>query len=186
MKEKISKFLNNPLHYLKLNLRILKAIIFFPLYYIIYRKVGFYCYISGKSSILNYGNISLGKRVYINPFVTIWPVSLQIGNNVQINPGTSIYGKVTIGNNVMIAPNCMIVGGNHGTKNNDVPMIMQDSTEKGIIIEDDVWIGANCVIVDGVKISKGSVVGAGAIVTKDTVPYSINIGSPARLIKIRQ
>lgn len=185
MKEKIIKFLRNPLHYLRLNIRQLKGILLFPFYKIIYKDIGFYCYISSKSSVLNYANISLGKKVFINPFVTIWPVSLQIGNNVQINPGTSIYGTVIIGDNVMIAPNCMIVGGNHGFQNNNVPMIEQKSTEKGIIIEDDVWIGANCVVLDGVRIAKGSVIGAGAVVTRDTEPYSINLGSPSKMVKIR-
>ena len=60
------------------------------------------------------------------------------------------------------------------------------SFSKGnIIVEDDVWIGSNCVILSGVKIGKGSIVGAGSVVTKDVEPYSIVGGSPAKLIKYR-
>jgi acetyltransferase-like isoleucine patch superfamily enzyme len=185
MIKKVNKLVKNPLHYLILLQRKVKSIFLFPVYFFVFREIKFYCYISFRSSILNFKNISLGHHVFINPFVTLWPTVLNIGDNVQINPGTSVYGKVTIGNNVMIAPNCMIVGGDHSMTNNSVPMILQESTEKGIIIEDDVWIGANSVITDGVVIAKGSVIGAGSVVTKNTEPNSINIGVPAKFLKYR-
>ena len=186
MAEKVSKFFLNPIHYSILGFRSILSLILFPFYKIIFGSIRGVCFISFKSSILNFKNIKLGKGVQINPFVTIWPTKLIIGDNVQINPGTAIYGKVSIGNNVMIAPNCMIVGGNHGIENKGIPMIFQESLEKGILIEDDVWIGANSTIVDGVRIAKGSVIGAGSVVTRDTQPFSVNVGVPSKIIKLRE
>ena len=73
----------------------------------------------------------------------------------------------------MIGPNVSIPGANHNFESINVPMNMQGNTIKGTIIEDDVWIGANSVILDGIAIGKGSVIGAGSVVAKDVEPYSI-------------
>jgi acetyltransferase-like isoleucine patch superfamily enzyme len=86
----------------------------------------------------------------------------------------------------MIAPNCTIVRGNHGIKDNGEPMINQQCTTKGqVIIEDDVWIGANCVMLDGVAIRSGAVIGGGSVVTKEVPPKAIVAGNPAKIIKYR-
>ncbi|MFH6999046.1 acyltransferase [Flavobacterium sp. FlaQc-57] len=153
---------------------------------LIYKDVGLFTYISLSSSIRNYKNISLGNKSQINSFVVLWPTKLILGQNTQINPGTTIYGNVTIGNNVMIAPNCMIAGGNHNFKDVNIPMILQGSNEKGIKIEDDVWIGANSVIIDGVKIGKGAVIAAGSVVVKDVQEYDIVAGPASIKIKDRK
>ncbi|MCW3786766.1 acyltransferase [Plebeiibacterium sediminum] len=137
-------------------------------------------------SIRNFNNVEIGDKVIINRQVVIWVSKLTIGNNVQINPNTCIYGRVEIGNNVMIAPNCMIASGNHGIDFGKV-MIEQNCTTKGpIIIKDDVWIGANSVILDGVNIGKGAVIGAGSVVSHDVPEYSIVFGNPARFYKTRK
>ena len=182
---KFLKLLYNPFVYLDKFMNYLQSILLWFFRKILYKKVIFTSYISLKSSIRNHKNISLGKNVQINSFVVLWPTSLQIGNEVQINPGTAIYGKVIIGNNVMIAPNCMIVGGNHGFEMLDQPMIFQKSTEKGIVIEDDVWIGANSVVLDGVVIKKGAVIAAGAVVSKNVEQFELVAGVPAKKIKNR-
>lgn len=97
-------------------------------YYVL--MVGFYkelhitCYISPRSSIRNYKNISLGRNCIVNDNVALWG-HLKTGNNIQLNPGTCVYGNVAIGNDVMIAPNVMIAGGNHSIICNDIPMISQ-------------------------------------------------------------
>lgn len=137
------------------------------------------------ASIGNHNLLSIGKNVEINHNVTIWGNDISIGDNTQINPSTSIYGKVKIGNDVMIAPNCMIAGGNHGYMDVKIPMKYQQGTSKGIIIEEDVWIGANSIILDGVKIEKGAIIGAGSVVTKNVARYSIYAGNPAKFIKKR-
>lgn len=150
-----------------------------------YNEIHVSCYVSPRSSIRNHRNTALGRKCIVNDNVVLWCASLKIGNNVQINPGTCIYGNVVIGNNVMIAPNVMIAGGNHGFSRNGVPMIYQQCTSKGIVIGDDVWIGANVVILDGVSVGEGAIVAAGAVVTKDVDPYSVVTGNPASLKKLR-
>ena len=79
----------------------------------------------------------------------------------------------------------MIFAYNHGTELINVPMINQPYYESDIIIGDDVWIGAGTVITAGVKIGKGSVIGSNSTVTKDIPEFSIAVGSPAKVIKIR-
>jgi acetyltransferase-like isoleucine patch superfamily enzyme len=85
----------------------------------------------------------------------------------------------------MIAPNCMISGGNHNYIDNLIPMIFQSSNSKGIIIDDDVWIGANSVILDGVTIEKGAIIAAGSVVKNNVAKYEIVAGNPAKKIKSR-
>jgi len=182
----IEKFFNNPFFYFQFSIRYISSFYKYPFRVLIFNKIGFFTYISNNSSIRNHRNISVGNFCQINSFVVLWPTFLKIGTNTQINPGTAIYGNVSIGNNVMIAPNCMIAGGNHSYSSLEIPMILQGSNEKGIIIEDDVWIGANSVITDGVTIRKGTIVAAGSVVTKSTEEYSINAGVPSKKINERK
>lgn len=110
-----------------------------------------------------------------------------IGKNSSINAYTLINGGggVIIGDGVRIASHCSIISGNHNFLDVSTPIYLQGETMKGIIIEDDVWVGAGVSILDGLTISKGSVIGAGSVVTKSTKPYSINVGVPSAEIKIR-
>lgn len=143
-------------------------------------------YIHFSVSIQNFKKISMNKNSHIHRNSVIWG-ELQLGENVSIGPNNYIYGQVIMGDFIMTAPNCMFAGGSHGFKDNSVPMKNQESTiKRPIVIEDDVWIGANSVILDGVKICKGSIVGAGSVVTKDVNPYSIVGGNPAVVIKSRK
>lgn len=123
----------------------------------------------------------IGDYVIINAFNN--PV--EIGEHSQINPFTVIYGhdSVHIGKNVMVAPHCMISSGNHDFKQLEVPMRFAGTLSKGpIVIEDNVWIGANCTITDGVKIGHDAVVGANSLVNKDVAPYDIVGGVPAKTL----
>ena len=185
MNNLIKKFYNNPIFYIVYIFRILFSLMMFPLRKLIYKDIGFLTYISLTSSVRNHRNISLGNNCQINSFVVLWPTKLSVGSNCQFNPGTAIYGDVTIGNNVMIAPNCMIAGGNHTFRDVNIPMIFQGSNEKGIMIGDDVWIGANSVIVDGVKIGSGAVIAAGSIIVKNVQEYHVVGGVPAKQLKSR-
>jgi acetyltransferase-like isoleucine patch superfamily enzyme len=113
---------------------------------------------------------------------------IKIGKYAQLNPYTVLYGGyIEIGDNVMIAPHCVIASGNHDFKQTSLPMRFAGNITKGpIVIADDVWIGANCTIVDGVKIGKGAVVAANSCVTDNVIPYSIVGGVPAKVIGNRK
>lgn len=112
--------------------------------------------------------------------------SVTIGQYCHINENVFIQSAI-IGSHVMIAPNVSILKSSHNFKFTDIPMIKQGESE-GLapIICDDVWIGRNAVILPGIKIGKGSIIGAGAIVTKNVEEYSIVGGVPAKLIKKRR
>lgn len=142
------------------------------------------CFVSPFASIRNHNQVFLGAYSVINRHSVIW-AQLHAGCNLQLNPGSCIYGNVVIGDNVMIAPNVVIAGGNHGIIKNGIPMCDQLGTSKGIKIGNDVWIGANVVILDGVIVGEGAVVAAGAVVSNNVEPYSIVAGVPAKKIKMR-
>lgn len=105
--------------------------------------------------------------------------------NIGIN--AYIQGKVIIGKYVMMGPECSIWTINHETERTDIPMCEQGTrTEQAVIIEDDVWIGAKVTILPGVHIGRGSIIGAGSVVSKDIPEYSVAVGNPVRVIKNRR
>ncbi len=130
----------------------------------------------------------VGKDVYIADGVVIYfPQNVEIGDHCSINHGCYIHGGggVIIGNNVRIAPHVCIISMEHEYRKPNVPIRLQGYRREPIIIEDDVWIGANAVILKGVRIGRGSVIAAGSVVTRDVPPYSVVAGVPAKLIKRR-
>jgi len=106
-----------------------------------------------------------------------------IGDRTRIGLGNTIIGPVTIGNDIMFAQNIILSGLNHGYEDISLPISQQKTSVAEIIIEDEVWIGANSVIVAGVTVGKHSVIAAGSVVTKSIPPYSIAAGNPAKIIK---
>ncbi|AGS26187.1 acyltransferase [Rhizobium etli] len=108
-----------------------------------------------------------------------------LGEHCSINPYACVSGKVTCGNGVRIASHASIVGFNHGFDDPDRPIHRQGVVSIGIIIGDDVWIGANCVILDGVTIGNGAVIAAGAVVTQDIPSLAIAGGVPAKVLRNR-
>lgn len=138
----------------------------------------------GKESL---GKITIGNEVKIKEFVHIYTYSghVQIGDQVSINPYCMIYGQggVVIGNKVLIAAQTIIVSANHNFQDTSIPKTYQGMTAKGIVIGDDVWIGAGCKILDGVTIGNGAIIAAGAVVTQNVAPYTIVGGIPAKPIK---
>ena len=117
--------------------------------------------------------------------------TISIGDHCHIGRMAclqSAHGKIRIGNHVLFGPYVSIHGGNHiydkiGVYMTDVKK--EPNTDGEVVIEDDVWVGANAIILKGVKIGEGAIVSAGAIVTKDVEPYSIVAGVPAKKIKMR-
>jgi len=130
----------------------------------------------------------------IDSFVKIKPAGgtgdIFIGQFSVINSGTVIYAGngVTIGAYVAIAANCTLAPTNHQVFDRRIRIMQQGfmPSRGGIIIEDDVWIGANSVLLDGSILRQGCVIGAGSLVRGEVPPYSINVGNPLRLIKYRE
>ena len=136
------------------------------------------------------GSITIGKKCELLNGVLLMTYggTIEIGNNCSINPYSIIYGhgNLKIGNNVLIAAHTVIIPANHIFSDHSKPINNQGLTKLGIVIEDDVWIGAGCKILDGVTIGKGSVIAAGAVVNKDVANYTIVGGVPAKFIKKRE
>ncbi|MBB4053835.1 acetyltransferase-like isoleucine patch superfamily enzyme [Devosia subaequoris] len=107
------------------------------------------------------------------------------GAHCTVNPHAMISGKVTCGDGVRIASHVSLVGFNHGYDDPDTPIYRQKHETLGITIGDDVWIGANAVVVDGVTIGRGAVIAAGAVVSKDVPEMAIVGGVPAKVLRFR-
>lgn len=120
--------------------------------------------------------------------------NIHVGNDVYIGPNCTLLAAdsfIRIGDKVMFGPGVYVIAGNHRI---DIPgRYMKDvglhekllENDLGVTICEDVWIGANAVILDGVEIGRGSVIAAGSVVTKSVHPYSIIAGVPAKLIRYR-
>jgi len=128
---------------------------------------------------------SCGKNPTIfMPIVISEPENVEIGDDVSLAPFVHIWGGggIKIGHRVMIASHTAITSLTH-----DYCHMRMYGTiiKKAIVIEDDVWIGGHCVVLPGIIIGKGSVIGAGSIVTRNVEPNAIMAGVPARLLKYR-
>jgi acetyltransferase-like isoleucine patch superfamily enzyme len=113
---------------------------------------------------------------------------LSIGPRASIGAGCVMYAstRLEIGADTMLAAQCYVGGGRYAVfGRTDVPIAEQPEPRRGVVIEDDCWLGAGVVVVDGVRIGRGSVVGAGAVVTRDVAPYSVIAGVPAKPIASR-
>lgn len=110
---------------------------------------------------------------------------VAIGDNCQINELVRL-DNVSIGSNVMVAREVVFLGKMHESAAVDVPMNEQGvKAVAATVVEDDVWVGLRAVVMPGVVIRSGCIIAAGAVVTKDTEPYSIYAGVPAKKIKRR-
>jgi len=113
---------------------------------------------------------------------------IKIGNDSYIGTYSCIHayhGVIEIGNDVLIAGHVYIHSSNHRFSDPSIPIRLQGNIPNTVRIDDDVWIGANATILPGVHIGKGAVVGGGAVVTKDVMPYTVVAGVPARVIRMR-
>lgn len=132
--------------------------------------------------------LDIGKGTIIHEYVALKSPGygrIHIGRNCKINRFNQVEGEdVHIGNNVVFGPAVHVVGADHNFKKGKL-IRSQGGTPAPIRIEDDVWLASKVIVLKGVKIGRGSVVGASAVVTKDIPPYSIAIGIPAKVIKKR-
>lgn len=134
------------------------------------------------------GNITVGKGCVISENAELLCISIGsvlVGDKSTVNRNTCVRGNVIIGKNCSIGPNCVIVGADHIFSDKSKLIKAQGIASKGIVIEEDVWIGGNVTILDGVRIGQGAVIGGGAVVTGSIPPYCVAVGNPCKVIKNR-
>lgn len=128
-------------------------------------------------------SVGLGVNIEHGAFFT---PALSIGDRSGVGVDCEVHGEVIIGKDVMMAPEVVIYTKGHAFEDVTRPMIEQGETKmKPVIIEDDVWLGRRAMILPGVRIGHGSIIGAGAIVTKDVEPMTVVAGNPAKVVKVR-
>ena len=135
-----------------------------------------------------------GDHVHVGHYCEFIPSHIHCGHHVHIGPHASFIASIAhiyIGNYVMFGPGVTIRGGDHRIDVVGKHIYEVGEAEKlpendqDVVIDDGVWVGCNVTILKGVKIGKGAVVAAGAVVTKDIPPYSIVGGNPAKVIRMR-
>ena len=148
----------------------------------------------GKHSVIHhsarmdtppYRKFSLGDYSVVESFACINNAvgDVIIGDNTRVGLHNTIIGPVTIGNHVNLAQGITVTALNHNFSDTNKRIDEQGINTNAVTIDDDVWVGANAVILPGVKIGNHCVVAAGAVVTKDVPPHSLVAGVPAKVIK---
>ncbi|MBO4369289.1 MAG: acyltransferase [Desulfovibrio sp.] len=130
-----------------------------------------------------------GVRLGTGVFLSAENGSLDLEERVALSPNVQVLaddGAIHIGRLTAIGPGTVLRAANHSFARCDIPIMEQGHTRGSVFIDEDVWIGANCVITPDVRIGKGAIVGAGAVVTHDVDPYTIVAGVPARCIANRK
>jgi acetyltransferase-like isoleucine patch superfamily enzyme len=135
--------------------------------------------------------ILLGREVFIGrgAVINVRTGRIELGDCSNIGAFSRIgcsNGAVRIGKDVLVGPYTYIGAGNHRFERTDIPMSQQGQDHKGgVVIGDDVWIGGGCHVLDGVTVGRGTIIGAGSIVTRNIPEYSIAFGVPAKVYRKR-
>lgn len=134
----------------------------------------------GENTLVMHGAI-----LHVYNFRNLPQAGIWIGRDSLIGEYTVIRGQggVQIGDRVYTSPMTQLIAVNHVFEDPERPFVEQGITAQGIVVEDDVWLGANAVITDGVRVGRGAVVAAGAVVTEDVPPHTVVGGVPARVIR---
>lgn len=135
---------------------------------------------------------SYGKSFWFDPDGFYSFGNINVGDNVNLGIRPTLIAKLSkiqIGSYVMFGPEVMVIGGGHSV--GKVGRFMTDVSEKtgnedlGVVIQDDVWVGARAILLRGVTVGRGAVIGAGAVVTKSVPPYAIVGGNSAAVLGFR-
>jgi acetyltransferase-like isoleucine patch superfamily enzyme len=149
------------------------------------------CLVGPRCRVDRPWRVRMGARCVVQSDVWLAIVDedarLEIGDHGFIGRGAQIEVsmRVRIGRGALIAPGVYVTDHNHGTRAGQ-PMFEQPCVAAPVEIGDDVWIGAGCVILPGVRIGNGAIVAAGAVVTKDVPSRGVVGGVPARLLRMRE
>lgn len=148
-----------------------------------------YCKLSAQGD--DESEIVIGNEVLLGRSTVLGTRNgrIEIGDFTNIGAGCRMgtTSQIKIGKHVLFAANCYIGGAQHNFDRTDIPIMRQGYNNRGgVTIEDDVWLGTDVKILDGVTIGTGCVIGAGALVTKDIPPYSIALGIPAKVTGSRK
>jgi acetyltransferase-like isoleucine patch superfamily enzyme len=129
--------------------------------------------------------LSLGKKTLIEGLsvVCTWHGDVILEDGASIGIGSIVMGPVLIGKNSSCSQNCFISGQSHRYEDVSKNFLRQGVKTEQVVIEENVWIGANSVILPGVKIGNNSVIGAGSTVIEDVPPLSVAVGNPAKIIR---
>jgi len=148
-------------------------------------KKGSVIYRSVRKDLVPFKRFILGNHSVVEDFSCLNNAvgDLIIGNNSRIGLGNTIIGPVQIGSNVNLAQNVTISGLNHNYLDVNRTIDSQGVSTLPIFIEDDVWVGANSVILAGISIGKHSIIAAGSVVNRSVPPFTVVAGNPAKIIK---
>jgi acetyltransferase-like isoleucine patch superfamily enzyme len=134
--------------------------------------------------------LKIGNGVFVgrNTILTCHDGDIVLEDNVNIgfNCVISSLGSIVIKANHLMAAFCYLVGGDHVADRTDVPILYQGRTAKGIMIEENIWLGAGVAVLDGSTVGRDSIIGAHAVVNGKIAPYSIAVGAPAKTIRDRR
>lgn len=145
-------------------------------------------YIHGDGGAVSLGQ---GTKVYRGTIIEAGAGgSIYIGDDTHIQASCDLKGflkDLVIGSKVSVGPHCCFSSYNHRFDDATTPIASQGLTSRGdTVVEDDAWLGAGVTVLDGVRIGRGAVVGAGSVVTRDLPAYSICVGAPARVVRWRE
>ncbi len=137
----------------------------------------------------NNSRIQLGQNVTLDQGVDVrthWTGQIALGDRTYIGPYSCLSGdSITIGQDCLISSHVAIYANNHCFDDINRPIRTQGNRYQGIVIEDDCWLGTGVKILDGVTVGRGSVIAAGAVITKTVPPYAVMVGVPARVLRYR-
>ncbi|WP_447979314.1 acyltransferase [Candidatus Nitrospira bockiana] len=157
-------------------------------------RLGPHVFISDRVLVYQHphgGPVELGERVHLHSEIQI---EIGPGGSLTVGAGTAIQPRcrftafkegIRIGRGVQIAPNCSVYSYNHGFKAGDLISKQALEAKGPVVIEDDAWLGVGVIVLSGVRIGKGAVIGAGAVVTRDIPAGAIAAGTPARALRFR-
>ena len=162
---------------------------------------------------MRFQGMEVGSGTTVPAMTVTWPHQIKIGSDCILESGTifkydgiwvpgpriivgdntflgagcefNIRAGIAIGRNCLIASGCRFIDHDHGISRRDIPIREQECNDSSITLEDDVWLGCDVIVLKGVRIGKGSVVGAGAVLTRSIPPYEIWAGVPAVRLKDR-